>query len=95
MKLFAYFVLWFIVYVGMHVQFLVTLGYLTHPPPLPPCFCFLFASKNGMVNTQVSFLPPPPPPPPPVSHTLFVSPSWNTGLTLKDWVQLFAEMPVI
>jgi hypothetical protein len=28
-------------------------------------------------------------------NTQVVSPGWNKGLNLKDWVQLFAEMPVI
>lgn len=59
--------------------------------PPPPCFCCLFASKNGMVNTWGFFfwwggehL----------KH-YFVSPGWNKGLNLKDWVQHFAEMAVI
>jgi hypothetical protein len=77
--------------VGLHVQFLVTVGYVAQPTPLPPLFlgggaCLL--PKIGIVNTQSFFL----------CLDLkyyFVSPGWNKGLNLNDWVYPIAGMPGI
>jgi hypothetical protein len=72
--MFAYFVLWFIVCVGMHMQFLVTVGYLTWPTPSPLVFViYLFPKMEWLILSLPTHL----------KH-YFVSPGWNRGVNLKD-----------
>jgi len=64
----------------MHVQFLVT---LTCPPPVFVVYLLLKTPWliHFFFSFSFSFL---------LKH-YFMSPGWNKGLNLKDWVQLFAD----